>query len=225
MINEIVLNELEKELHSYKKSLTDMLLLKYTSLYEIYLKCIKNVGLVDSYKESCEHAKQVLYKNLSLFKNSEYFTLKSYKEYVYNIELYTKRTARELYAIELGYDKTKSQYDKENRLILNSDEYRISIGFNRTNSEVISSIKRNVNSYVRKHFSKIEETLTKHIKENVKKITMLSYKDGCKGFEGAFSITYEDDTKEIVNLYAVPAYGPVQRYHYRYILTVTSKRK
>lgn len=225
MINENVSTELARELSSYKSSLHGMLLLRYTTLYKVYLNCAKRIGTCKSYVESCEHAKQVLTQNLELYKNNSYFSDLAYKDYVLNTELYAKRAVRDLYAIELGYDKSKSQYDKQNREILHSDEYSLSFAFHKSEKEVISYIKRKVNSYVTKQFAKIESTFLKHIKDNVKLITLLSYQDGCKGFEGSFKIDYEDGTTETVKLYTVSACGPVQTFHYRYILTVTSKRK
>ena len=237
---EKVIQELARELAGYKQDMHNVLTARFTECYQVFLKCSQRYGEVKSYHESVAHAKEVFEKAINSpemnfwkrgknpgdleFYEKEVTTLG--QRYVNDVKQYAKRAMMEVYANELGYDRTQAIYWKPNHKILNSMEYRMGWHFMNGEKNAIAYIKRTATDIVKKEYAKLENTFLRHYgKEDIKNITLTSIKSGAKGKECSLCITFEDDTQEYVVMEAIPAGGyNIQSFHYRYILKVTKSR-
>ena len=239
-LSEHVAHELSRELDGYKQSQHSELCKHFFSYYAIFSKCIPRMGEVKSYHESVALSKVVLDKALArpemeYWKNSkdpkdiEYYHKQVnafYKRYETSCNAYAKRAIMEIYANELGYDRTQSKYCKKNYQILKSTEYKLGWHFMSGEKSARTYIKQLVTDIIKKEYAKLEGTFYKHYgNSDIDNIMLTHIRSGIKGMEASLRLMFSDKTTEHIVLEAIPAGGyNVQCFHYRYIIRVTSKR-
>lgn len=238
--NEKVIQELARELATYKQDMELELRTRFFECHKTFIACTQRINEVEMYHTSVSHAKVVLEKALNSPEmqfckkgitpaNKEFYKMqydKLHQRYVRDCEIYAKRAAMELYADSFGYNREESQYWKPNHKILNSTEYRMGFHFMNGEKNAITYIKRIAADIVKKEYAKLESTFLRHYgKEDIQNITLTNIQSGAKGKECSLRITFADGTTEFIVMEAIPAGGyNVQSFHFRYILKVIKSR-